>query len=113
MSDHVNDRGTAKWTSLMIPEHVEMLQKMRKEEKRVEKGILDEQQIEENSFALQRAMNDNLLVELKHHNGFDYSYTPVKVKGINPSTKKISCIDQVNKEDITISFDNVFEITFL
>ncbi|WP_163526602.1 YolD-like family protein [Halobacillus ihumii] len=113
MGDNVNDRGTAKWTALMMPEHVEMIKDLWKEDEREKKRIPDEQQIEENSFALQLALSDDLSIELKHHNGFNYSCTPVKVVGLNPSTKKISCIDQENKEDIIIKFDDILEITFL
>ncbi|GGF28051.1 hypothetical protein GCM10010954_28930 [Halobacillus andaensis] len=38
-----NDRGTIKWTSLMLPEHVEMVQEIFKEQEREEKLQLDEQ----------------------------------------------------------------------
>ena len=58
MSNGPNDRGTIKWTSLMLPEHVEAIQKLWKEDERVEKAILDEQQLEELEFALQRAKSD-------------------------------------------------------
>ncbi|GIP64468.1 hypothetical protein J32TS6_30230 [Virgibacillus pantothenticus] len=40
----VNDRVTIKWTSIMLPEHVEMLEEVWKEQEYKEKPILDEQQ---------------------------------------------------------------------
>ncbi|SDD50655.1 YolD-like protein [Terribacillus halophilus] len=43
----VNDRGKIKWTSLMLPEHVEMLQHMGREIGKAKPPIMDEQQLEE------------------------------------------------------------------
>ncbi|MFC7060778.1 YolD-like family protein [Halobacillus seohaensis] len=108
-----NDRGTKKWTSLMMPEHIEMLQEVWKEDEKEKKAILDEQQIEENVFALHCAMKDGLPVKIKHHNGVNYSCSTVKVVNMNQSTKKISCKDYKNKEDITIQFDDIYDVSVL
>ncbi|AXI09308.1 YolD-like family protein [Oceanobacillus sp. 143] len=40
------DRGTIKWSSLMLPEHVELLKELWKEDEKVRKPLLDPQQIE-------------------------------------------------------------------
>ncbi|RDW22085.1 YolD-like family protein [Oceanobacillus chungangensis] len=40
------DRGTIKWSSLMLPEHVELLKELWKEDEKVTKPLLDPQQIE-------------------------------------------------------------------
>ncbi|GGD12787.1 YolD-like family protein [Pontibacillus salipaludis] len=60
--DRLRDRGTIKWTSLMLPEHVEMLKEVWKEDERVEKGMLAEDQAVEIDFKLQRALTDSLTV---------------------------------------------------
>lgn len=52
---------------------------MWKEDERIEKPILDDQKLEEIGFALQRAIPNGLPVEIKYHNGFDYSNEKVKV----------------------------------
>ena len=39
----INERGTKKWTSLMLPEQIEMLEQLDREQDRKEKPILDEQ----------------------------------------------------------------------
>ncbi|MFC7060866.1 YolD-like family protein [Halobacillus seohaensis] len=108
-----NDRGTIKWTSLMMPEHIEMLKEVWKEDEKEEKAILDEQQIVENSFALHCAMEDGLPVNIKHHNGVNYSYTTVKVMTMTPDTNEIHCKDHKDKEGITILFDDIYEVTVL
>ncbi|MCP3032305.1 YolD-like family protein [Halobacillus sp. A1] len=109
---NTNDRGTIKWTSLMLPEHVEMVQEIWRETERIEKPVIDEQQMEENSFALQRSMNDDLTVNVKYHNGFDFSYAAIKVNQMDPSTKKVRGIDPKTKETVSLLFDDISEITF-
>lgn len=47
-------RGAIKRTLLMLPEHVEEIQNLRREDEQVEKADLDEQKLEEIEFALQR-----------------------------------------------------------
>ncbi|WP_077326582.1 YolD-like family protein [Virgibacillus siamensis] len=41
-----NDRGTIKWTSLMLPEHVELLKDMWQEDQQVTRPELDMQELE-------------------------------------------------------------------
>lgn len=43
MNEHIKDRGTKKWTSIMLPEHVKALRELNAELNKVEKPILDEQ----------------------------------------------------------------------
>lgn len=39
----IRDRGGVKWTSLMLPEHVQLLKDLWEEENRVKRPIIDEQ----------------------------------------------------------------------
>src|SRR5690625_6057510 len=39
----IKDRGTIKWTSLMLPEHVQLLKQLWEEEEQQNEPILDEQ----------------------------------------------------------------------
>ncbi|GGF15217.1 hypothetical protein GCM10010954_12290 [Halobacillus andaensis] len=39
--ENTSDRGKIKWTSLMLPEHVEMVKETYKEQNKVEKPLLD------------------------------------------------------------------------
>ena len=55
----VNDRGTKKWTSLMLPEHVEILKKVFAEQSYQTKPILDEQQVVENERILKHALHED------------------------------------------------------
>lgn len=60
----VNDRGTKKWTSLMLPEHVEMLKRAFAEENYQEKPLLDEQQKRKMDMLLTSALHENKAVEI-------------------------------------------------
>lgn len=39
----IKDRGTIKWTAMMLPEHVELLKQLEHEQQKVKKPELDEQ----------------------------------------------------------------------
>lgn len=78
----INDRGTKKWTALMMPEHIEMLNRMWKELEHKEQPILDEHQIEENAMKLQLAIHDNLTVEVKYFKDHDFNTVRGKILSI-------------------------------
>lgn len=62
----IRDRGRIKWQSaFFMPEHVAMLKKIRKEEEREDKPILDEYQIEEFEQKMLEAMKYTFPVKLK------------------------------------------------
>ncbi|QAS52359.1 YolD-like family protein [Halobacillus litoralis] len=110
MDNRNRDRGTLKWTSLMLPEHVEMIKQVWKEDERIEKPILDEQQWEEIGFKLQRALTDNLPVEIRFHNGFDYSDEKVKVVHLDPQNRKIKCIGLQDKLHTSFQVDDIMDV---
>ncbi|MFA1818987.1 YolD-like family protein [Virgibacillus oceani] len=77
-----NDRGSIKWTTLMLPEHVQMIKEMWAEDDKKEKPIQDEQQIEENVMKLQLAIHDSLTVEVKFFSNYEYHMLRGKLKSI-------------------------------
>ena len=87
MNDNINDRGTKKWTSIMLPEHVEALKQMFAEEERKEKPLLDEQKKMEIDFLLQIALNNDSTVEIKYYANYDYQ----SIKG------KLLMVDMLNR----------------
>ncbi|MGP4069368.1 YolD-like family protein [Halobacillus sp. B29] len=113
MDSRNRDRGTIKWTSLMLPEHVEMIRKLWKEDERVEKGIIDEQKAIEIDFLLQRALNDDLTVRVKIHNGFDYEEFPMKMEYIHKLKRKVYGVHWETKENIQISLDDLTDVSII
>ncbi|MGM8213372.1 YolD-like family protein [Virgibacillus sp. W0430] len=63
----MQDRGTKKWTALMLPEHVEMLQQAFAETSYQEKPILDEQQKAKINRELTEALRANSSVKVTMH----------------------------------------------
>lgn len=72
MANEINDRGTKKWTSIMLPEHVAALKQMFKEEERKEKPILDDQKKMEINFLLQAALSSDASLEIEYYADYDY-----------------------------------------
>ncbi|MCM3396501.1 YolD-like family protein [Oceanobacillus profundus] len=102
----INDRGTKKWTALMMPEHIEMLNQVWKELDHKEKPILDEQQMEENAMKLQLAIHDSLTVEVKYFNEHDFH----TVRGKLLSVINNDCL-MFNDEDRTrVKFSDVIDV---
>lgn len=111
MAQQNRDRGSIKWTSLMLPEHVEMIRNLWKEDERVEKGIVDEQKAVEIDFLLQRALTDDLTVRVKIHNGFDYDELTLKMKQVNKQDRKVYGVDWATKEPVVLSLDQISDLS--
>ncbi len=101
----INERGTKKWTSLMLPEQVQMLEEMYEEMDQKEKPILDDQQIEENSFKLRGALEHKLDVKITYFVDHDF-------KDIEGSVKNIRN-NMIYIEGTGINFDDIIEVEFL
>ena len=93
----INDRGTKKWTSIMMPEHIKMLEDMWKEADRKMKPTMDEQLQVEFGMKLQLALKDDLTVEVKYYADYDFK----KIKD------KIIFIDSINRNLQFRNGDNV------
>ena len=110
MNEHIKDRGTKKWTSIMLPEHVKALRELNEELNRLQKPILDEQQVWENKVKLQMALHNDLTVKLKVYNDGHFD----DIKG------KILLMDSVSKsvrldidESIEIEFNDIIDVIVL
>jgi YolD-like protein len=99
----VNDRGSIKWTAMMLPEHAELLTKMWEKLEQKNMPLLDEQKLVEMDAQLQLAICNNLTVEVKHYNGRDYLTSKGKLKYI---TKDMLYLDT----DIKIKRQHVLDV---
>lgn len=103
----VYDRGTQKWTSIMLPEHVEMLEDLIREEELKEKPIVDEQMKAENYVLMQDALQSDSKVRIKYYADHDYHF----------EDGYLLSIDAVNKivfmEETHIMFDDIIEVSLL
>lgn len=100
----INDRGIKKWTSIMLPEHVEALKAAFDELEQQEKPILDEQQKAEIDKLLQLAVQEDLTIEIEYFKDHEYH----KVSG------KLLMIDiygnKLRFEDGSINLDDIVDV---
>ncbi|MED2945543.1 YolD-like family protein [Bacillus swezeyi] len=61
--DNLKDRGTIKWTAMMLPEHVSMLRELESNHNRVKRPALDVAQIEDMEMIISEAMEFNNTVQ--------------------------------------------------
>ena len=64
----IKDRGTMKWTAMMLPEHVQSLKNALDDEDRVKQPLLDEQEIAEIELLILEAMEFNTPLTFKVFN---------------------------------------------
>lgn len=79
-----NDRGTKKWTALMLTEHQEALRKLFNEKEYKEKPVLAEDQIAEININLQHALEHDLLIEIEYFKNNDYHKINGHLLGVDP-----------------------------
>ncbi|MFC0014435.1 MULTISPECIES: YolD-like family protein [Allobacillus] len=103
------DRGTMKWSSLMLPEHVEILQGLWQEDRYEKKPTVDEQQIEWNEQLLQQAYINQSLIQVTHYDAGAYYKELLRVMYMEPSTRSIRFTDQQDNRK-TISIENILQI---
>lgn len=103
-----HDRGTIKWTSLMLPEHVEMLKDMWQEDTKVQKPELDEQTIEIMEQHLQDAYYNMEPVRLSVFEDGEIFTVTGNIKQIDKQTKTIQL--ETDHTGRTITFNEIVDI---
>jgi len=102
----IKDRGDIKWTSLMLTEHREALKKLKQEENNIEKPELDEQQLEEMNYFIQKAIREKTRVRIIYFKENRIQKTESIIKEINGG---IANLNNGNK----IFLDKFLEIIML
>ncbi|MED1659615.1 YolD-like family protein [Bacillus licheniformis] len=57
--DNLKDRGSIKWTAMMLPEHVSLLRELESNQDKVKRPVLDTSQIEDMEIIISEAMEFN------------------------------------------------------
>ncbi|MCG3418950.1 YolD-like family protein [Oceanobacillus jordanicus] len=91
----VNDRGTIKWTSMMMPEHIEILKEIHEQQEWKKKPMISEFQKEEINLALQLALKDDLTIELEFFRDHDYHKIKGKVLGVDVLNQFVTINEQI------------------
>lgn len=100
----INDRGSKKWTALMLPEHIAELKELFAEQDHKEKPILDEQQLIENEMLLNQAIEGDLTITVKYFKDYNYHFAEGKVLFIQSQDRYL----QLDK--VKINLDSIVEV---
>ncbi len=97
----LHDRGTKKWTAIMLPEHVKALKKLFAEQDQKEKPVLDEQQVVEYGRLLQEAIENDLTVEIIYFKNHDFHVAVGKISFVEMGDRSLHFNDKkINLDDI-------------
>lgn len=104
----MNDRGSIKWTAMMLPEHVELLRRRKRESQKVRKPILDSQQLEYIEQQLQEAIANTASINATYYEDGDIQSVVGQLTNVNVSDQQI----HVTTENgvLAISFSNIINI---
>ncbi|WP_338442500.1 YolD-like family protein [Bacillus spizizenii] len=107
----LRDRGTIKWTSMMLPEHLTQLKQDLMDVSKIEKPSLDDQQIEEMDLLVSEALEFNKELKFKlFNNGYVENVTG-RVHYINFEQQKLHVKDQ-NDNTVYINMNNIIGVTY-
>src|SRR5690625_7250702 len=100
----LRDRGTKKWTSIMMPEHAKMVEQIWSESEHKDKAILDEQQLIENEMSLQEAIQNDLENEVAYFKDHDLHTAKDEVLFIKTLNSYLSL------DSIDVKLDDIMEV---
>ncbi|BDG80088.1 MULTISPECIES: YolD-like family protein [Bacillus] len=107
----LRDRGTIKWTSMMLPEHLTQLKQDLIDVSKIEKPSLDDHQIEEMDLLVSEALEFNKELKFKlFNNGFVENVTG-RVHYINFEQQKLPVKDQ-NDNTVYVNKNNIIGVTY-
>ncbi|MCV2523238.1 YolD-like family protein [Bacillus velezensis] len=107
----LRDRGTIKWTSLMLPEHLTQLKQDLIDVSKIEKPSLDDQQIEEMDLLVSEALEFNKELRFKlFNNGFVENVTG-RVHYINFEQHRLHVKDQ-NDNTVYITMNAIIGVAY-
>ncbi|WP_345239013.1 YolD-like family protein [Pontibacillus salipaludis] len=85
----LRDRGTMKWTSLMLPEHVEMMKEMWEEDGKLPPPSLDEQALCELNEACIEAYKNQTLVKITVYSKGELKQLEGKITHLIPQEQSL------------------------
>lgn len=106
---NVNDRGTKKWTAMMMPEHIKMINDLWAEDDKKEKPFIDEQLQIEFGIKLRLALKDDLTVEVEYYADHDYHTEKGKLIYLDPISRQL----RFDGNDDYICLDDIIDVNIL
>lgn len=88
----IRDRGTIKWTAMMLPEHVKLLRELHEDRDKQEKPLLDEGALEEMDRMLGLAIETKLPIQINYFEKGYFKNLTGLAKRYDPLNRKL-CIE--------------------
>jgi hypothetical protein len=107
----IRDRGTKKWTSLFMPEHVAMIRKVWADGEKTEQPILDHYEIEEMEAKIHYAMETSQALAFKYWRDGLTEELVGCVHYIEPITKEIRVRDSEGG-NMRLRFDELVKVDY-
>ncbi|MDM5320054.1 YolD-like family protein [Bacillus altitudinis] len=107
----LRDRGTIKWTAMMLPEHVARLKHDLAETKKTDKPIIDEQYIEEFESTIAYAMSVNKPLTFSIYDSGNINQLKGFTQYINYE-KKMLHIKDLSHETHFIILDDIVGVSY-
>ncbi len=110
MESHlIKDRGTIKWTAMMLPEHVHELRELWEKDKKVPERSIDEQKIELIDYTIKSAMTANMKVKIIFYEGNTYIEKLGHIREVDPYTS-ILCLYTPQGQNLKIRMNRIIDV---
>ncbi|REJ25446.1 MAG: YolD-like family protein [Bacillaceae bacterium] len=105
----IQDRGSIKWTAMMLPEHVKLLRKYNESLDKVEKPVLDEQKYEEFNEAICEAMEENITLQFTYYQKGEIKKLVGNIHYIDQLKRELRIVDYLTKKHV-LKLGDIIEI---
>ena len=107
----IRDRGTIKWTAMMLPEHVTLIREMAEELQRKPRPELDSQKLEEMNELLSEAIAEHHPIVLTYYESGEYRHVVGHIHYFDELNKRLHVIDFF-EERLRLSLVDVVDVQF-
>ncbi|ASS91820.1 MAG: YolD-like family protein [Bacillaceae bacterium] len=105
----IQDRGSIKWTAMMLPEHVKLLRKYNESLDKVEKPVLDEQKYEEFNEVICEAMEENITLQFTYYQKGEIKKLVGNIHYIDQLKRELRIVDYLTKKHV-LKLGDIIEI---
>ncbi|QFF98897.1 YolD-like family protein [Psychrobacillus glaciei] len=107
----IKDRGTKKWTAMMLPEHVSLIRKFNEESKKSPRPQLDEWDLDIIQEYIQIAKQRNVDIEIKTWNDGAFIFNIGKFTWVDLNRRKVEMENAF--KSFVIRLDEIVDVTIL
>ncbi|MCM3210143.1 YolD-like family protein [Bacillus licheniformis] len=107
----LRDRGSIKWVSMMLPEHVELLREYHESFQKIKKPILDEQKYEEFNEIICEAMAENRFLQFAYYRQGEVKTLAGRIHYADALKRELRIVSQAD-EICILKIEDIIEIEY-